>query len=272
MRPLLHAILPILLLVPAGTAASRTEPAPTRFEARYALSFLGIPVGEATLRAGRRGESYELDLDAGLKGLAGAFVEGSGHAASRGRIGKALAAPAEFRLDSRYSGVPVRVAMRLDAGTVRTAEVEPAPPPHPDRIAVRPADRAGVTDPVAMLALPVGDGPIDPSLCDRRVPVFDGSSRSDLVLSRGAVVTVAEGPYRGPALDCRVRWSPVSGHRPGRAAVRRMAANDEIRVRLAPVPGGGWLLPLAISVATGWGTARIEATAWGAPAAPATAR
>jgi hypothetical protein len=256
------AALALLLAFPA-VAAPRPEAKPARFEIRYALSFLGVGVGDAGLKGERKGDAYELSLDAGLKGLAGFFVEGSGTATSRGRIGRSGPVPSEFRLDTRYSGVPIKVDMRLDAGTVRSVALEPEPPPRPDRVPVAPAHRSGVTDPVGMLAIPVGDAPLAPGLCDRRVAVFDGSSRSDLVLSRGAVVDVAEGPYRGKALDCRVRWVPVSGHRPQRPAVLRMAANDEMRIRLAPVPGAGLLLPLSISVATGWGTARIEATRWG---------
>ena len=152
---------------------------------------------------------------------------------------------------------------------MRSVAVEPEPPERPDRVPVKPADRAGVTDPVGMLAVPVPDGPLSPGLCDRRIPVFDGTSRADLVLSRGSLVDVADGPYRGQALDCRVRWVPVSGHRPKRPAVVRMAANDGMRVRLAPVPAGGLLLPLEIAVDTGWGTARIAALTWGAGTAAA---
>ena len=85
------------------------------------------------------------------------------------------------------------------------------------------------------------------------------------MLSRGAIVQVATGPYIGPALDCRIRWVPVAGHRAKGSSVRRMADNDDMRVRLAPVPGGALLLPLSIAVGTGWGTARIDATTWGDP-------
>ncbi len=73
---------------------------------------------------------------------------------------------------------------------MRAAEVEPAPTPRPDRVPVAPQDRVGVLDPLTMLMVPLppGDlaGALDPALCDRRIPVFDGATRADLVLSRAA--------------------------------------------------------------------------------------
>lgn len=247
------------------------------FAAAYAIAFLGLPVGEARLALARTGARYAIDLHAGLRGLAGFFLDGEGTATAQGRLARAGSreaaggiSPDGYTLASRYAGKPLGVAVRLAGGRVREATVEPAPAPRPDRIPVAEADRVGVVDPLSALLVPLGSSDtIEPDLCERRIPVFDGAMRSDLVLSRGARVAVAEGPYRGPALDCRVRWVPVAGHRANGSVVRRMAENDAMRVRLAPVPGGAWLAPLAISVATGWGTVRIAATRWGdAPPAP----
>ena len=196
------------------------------------------------------------------QGLAGWFFQGDGSARSTGHLSSAGAVPREFRIDSHYGTAPVRVHLRFESGAVQKAEVEPEPQPKPDRVPVTAADRTGVTDPIGMLVVPVGAGALAPEMCDRKIAVFDGATRADIVLSRGQVVEVAAGPYRGPALDCRVRWVPVAGHRAKGSSVRRMSENDDMRVRLAPVDGAGLLLPLAIAVGTGWGTARIEATRW----------
>lgn len=231
----------------------------------YALSFLSLPVGQADLTAALTDDRYTLTIEGGLIGLAGWFFQGSGSAESQGHLSKGAAVPDAFRIDSHYGTMPVLVRITYNAGLVRKAEVEPEPAPKPDRVPVRPADLIGVTDPVGMLIVPEGSASLTASLCDRRIPIFDGVVRADLVLSRGAVVAVDKGPYHGPALDCRVRWVPVAEHRAKGSSVRRMAQNDDLHVRLAPVPGRGVLLPLVITVATGWGTARIEATQWGAP-------
>ncbi|WP_409567559.1 DUF3108 domain-containing protein [Methylobacterium sp. J-030] len=259
-------ILCIGAISPAPCASS-PEAAPV-FAAHYAMSFLSLPVGQAELTANLTAERYALKLEGGLTGLAGWFFQGSGSAGSQGRLSAARTVPDVFRIDSRYGTMPVLVRVTFESGTVRKAEVEPEPAPKPDRVPVTAADRVGVTDPIGMLIIPIGPAPLTPSLCDRRIPVFDGATRADLVLSRGAVVAVATGPYRGPALDCRIRWVPVAGHRAKGSSVRRMAENDDLHVRLAPVPGGRVMLPLSITVGTGWGTARIDATRWGpAPAA-----
>ncbi|MER2268133.1 DUF3108 domain-containing protein [Methylobacterium oxalidis] len=269
-RGLLPALLPLAALV----APARAEPAAQPFTAAYDLRFLGLSVGQATLTLDRdpAGGRYGLDLAASLRGLVGFFVEGTGTARASGRLGPAGAQPTAFDVDSRYAGKPIRVAMRLERGGVRSLTLEPEPTPRPDRVPLAQKDRIGIVDPLSALAVPLGDAPLDPALCERRIPVFDGATRADLVLSRGALVTVQEGPYRGPALDCRVRWVPIAGHRANGPTVRRMAENDAMRVRLAPVPGGALLLPLAIGVATGWGDVRIEATGWGSGAEAAAAR
>jgi hypothetical protein len=253
----------------AGARAVGDTPA-RRFTAAYGLSFLNLPAGEATLVVERADERYALELEAGLRGLAGFFFDGAGKAAVAGSTTRAGAVTATFRIDSRYGGKPIAVELDLAGGRVRSASVEPPPAPREDRVPVAPEDKVGVVDPLTMLTIPLGAAPLDPGLCDRRIPVFDGASRADLVLSRGSLVTVTEGAYRGPALDCRVRWVPISGHRSGGSNVRRMAANDDMRVRFAPILDGTLLLPLSITVATGWGTVRIEATRWGgaAPAGP----
>ncbi len=253
-----------LLAVGPAASAERAD-APQRFVVRYGLSFLGVGVGRADMTADLTSERYAIVLDGGVSGLAGWFFQGTGSARSSGRLTPAGTVPAAFRIDSTYGTTPVRAHVAFEGGTVRTVELQPEPMPKPDRVPVTAADKRGVTDPVGMLAIPMSPGPLTPTLCERRIPVFDGASRADIVLSRGAVVQVTSGPYVGPALDCRIRWVPVSGHRAGGSSVRRMAENDDMRVRLAPVPGGFLLLPLSIAVGTGWGTARIEATSWNGP-------
>jgi hypothetical protein len=272
-RQIRALILPSLTLAAAvlgaGAQAAGDTPA-RRFTAAYGLSFLNLPAGEASLAVERADERYALELEAGLRGLAGFFFDGAGKATVAGSTNRAGAVTATFRIDSRYGGKPIAVALDLAGGRVRSASVEPPPTPRDDRVPVAPEDKVGVVDPLTMLTIPLGAASLDPGLCDRRIPVFDGASRADLVLSRGSLATVTEGAYRGPALDCRVRWVPISGHRSGGSNVRRMAANDDMRVRFAPILDGTLLLPLSITVATGWGTVRIEATRWGgaAPAGP----
>jgi hypothetical protein len=264
----------LLALVSGASAANAVGEIPAaRFSIAYSLSFLNLRVGEATLALERADARYALEVEAGLRGLAGFFLDGTGKAVVAGALGRNGAATATFRLDSRYAGKPVSVVLDLAGGRVRSATVEPPPAPRPDRVPVAPEDRVGVVDPLTMLMIPTGPSALEPGLCDRRIAVFDGATRADLVVSRGSVLTVTEGAYRGPALDCRVRWVPISGHRAQGANVRRMAESDDLHVRFAPVADGTLLLPLSIAVATGWGTLRIDATRWGdaAPVSPAAA-
>ncbi|GLS44607.1 DUF3108 domain-containing protein [Methylobacterium brachythecii] len=248
------------LLLASSLAA---DAAPRSFVIDYGLSFLGLTVGTSKLTAERNAEHYSLELDGGLAGMAGWFFQGGGKAGSSGRMSKSGTVPSSFKIDAHYSDYPVTVAVAFNDGTVKSAAVDPMPTPRPDRLPVAAGDKVGVTDPVGMLAIPAPSGPLEPSICDRRIPVYDGLTRVDIVLSRGSVSTLTKGPYRGPVLECRARWVPVSGHRPKGSSVKRMQENDDMRIRLAPAPEVGLLLPLSISVGLTWGTAKIDATRWG---------
>ena len=116
--------------------------------------------------------------------------------------------------------------------------------------------------------------PLDPENCNRTLPVFDGATRFNVVLSYAETRPVQKPGYAGQVLVCTARYQAVAGHRPDRPGVKFMEENREMSVWLAPVEGTRVLIPLRISVLTTVGTNIIEAMRWtqsGAPDAPGTA-
>jgi hypothetical protein len=108
-----------------------------------------------------------------------------------------------------------------------------------------------------------GSGSVtDPSNCDRRIPVFDGASRFDVVLSYGETRAVQVPGYSGDVLVCNVRYVPISGHRPERPGTKFMAENKDMSVWLAPVEGKRVLFPLRVAVQTMVGMSVAEASQW----------
>ena len=79
--------------------------------------------------------------------------------------------------------------------------------------------------------------PMDPANCNRTLPIFDGATRFDVVLSYGETRSVAKPGYSGPVLVCNARYTPIAGHRPDRPGVKFMEDNREMSVWLAPVEG-----------------------------------
>jgi hypothetical protein len=131
-----------------------------------------------------------------------------------------------------------------------------------DRVPVKDAHKKGVVDPVSALLMPtLGKGSLtDAGNCNRTIPIFDGATRFNIVLSYGSTQEVQKPGYSGPVLVCNVRYVPIAGHRAGRRATQFMVENRDISVWLAPVEGTRVLVPLRISVRTMVGTSVIEAS------------
>jgi hypothetical protein len=79
--------------------------------------------------------------------------------------------------------------------------------------------------------------------CDRRLPIFDGRQRFDLVF------TPANRPI-SPGADqiCHVKMVSISGYKPGEGS--ESVLNGTIEVILRPVPKANILIPYRVTVPT----------------------
>jgi hypothetical protein len=232
--------------------------------AQYAISLAGLPIGSADLTANIEGESYKMDVQARLTGLAGAITGGSGGAAAAGTVSGARPLPSSYAVTSRTSRDQRTVRLNLRSGNVVAVDIAPPVDDKEDRVPVRDVHKRGVLDPVSALLMPAfGRGePVDPAICNRSLPVFDGAARFDVALSYAETRLVEKPGYSGPVIVCNARYVPVAGHRPDRPGTKFMEDNRDLSVWLAPVDGTRVLMPMRISVRTTMGTSVIEATRW----------
>ena len=146
------------------------------------------------------------------------------------------------------------------------AGVETDPPlePKTDRVPVKPADKKGVIDPMSALLMPAvaSKNLTDPDNCNRTIPVFDGASRMNVVLTYAETKTVEVPGYSGPVLVCNARYVPISGHRSERPATKFMQDNRDMSVWLAPIEGPRLLFPLKVAVRTMIGMSVVEAASF----------
>ena len=115
----------------------------------------------------------------------------------------------------------------------------------------------GVVDPLSAIMMLSRGSTVDP--CDRRIPIFDGKERFDLLFSRKGEMRVTEqapSGQPGVAHVCRVRYLPIAGHKID-SETNYMAANDAIEVALRPVPSANVFVPYQISIPTMAGPATI---------------
>ncbi len=204
-----------------------------------------------------------MDVSATLTGLVGAITGGQGSARSSGVITSG-ALPNAFAIATRTANSGITVRMALARGNVVQTAIVPPLVDMQDRVPVTAANRRGIVDPASALVMPVraGAGALDPANCDRTLPLFDGATRFDVVLSYAETREVQKPGYAGPVLVCSARYRAIAGHRPDRPGVKFMEDNREMSVWLAPVEGTRVLVPLRISVLTEIGTNIIEATRW----------
>ncbi|KQO66610.1 DUF3108 domain-containing protein [Methylobacterium sp. Leaf89] len=244
----------------AGRSASKTAAAVT---VDYDIALAGLTIGNAQVAGAFEGSGYRMDVSARLTGLAGVVTGGMGSARASGAIA-AAPQPNTFAIATKTTNSGIAVRMALARGTVTQAEITPPLIDMGDRVPITPANKRGVIDPASALMMPVQGraDPMDPANCNRTLPIFDGATRFDVVLSYGETRSVAKPGYNGPVLVCNARYTPIAGHRPDRPGVKFMEDNREMSVWLAPVEGTRVLLPVRIAVRTTVGTNIIEATRW----------
>lgn len=248
--------------------------AETRVRARYDLTLAGFGIGAASMQAGFKGSSYDMNVSARMTGLAKFLTGGRGAATSRGAFRADHVTPTAYAINTKSGEKGQVIRFALVSGAVRTMSVEP-PPRTEGIVPISEADKRGVVDPVSALMMPVASGgdPLAPAACDRTLPVFDGRQRFDVGLKFDRFETVkpstpGPGQYEGKVVVCKAAYKAISGHRPGRKQVEFMESNKDMEIWLAPVAGTPVLLPWKIAVRTEIGMAVIAASSFtvGAPA------
>jgi hypothetical protein len=260
-------VLAVAALAGPVEAASRPKragaAAPATVAVDYSINLAGLPIGTARLAGAFERDRYAMDVSAVLTGLVGAITGGKGSARASGTF-TAAPQPGAFAIATHTASSGIAVRMALAHGNVVQAEITPPLIDMQDRVPVTAANKRGIMDPVSALLMPAQgrENPLDPDTCNRTLPVFDGATRFNVVLTYAETRPVQKPGYAGPVLVCNARYQAVAGHRPDRPGVKFMEENREMSVWLAPVEGTRVLIPLRISVLTTIGTNIIEATRW----------
>jgi hypothetical protein len=125
-------------------------------------------------------------------------------------------------------------------------------------VPVTRAHLQNVVDPLSAVVLLATPRDKTTEVCNRRLPIFDGKQRYDLVLSykRTKKVSTEEG-YNGPAYVCKVKFLPIAGHKQGDPDNNYAARNDGMEVWMVPVSRTSLYVPYYIQIPTQAGTATL---------------
>jgi hypothetical protein len=229
---------------------------PSRVQAHFEVSFSGLKVGTFDFVSTSQGATYDLSGMGKLSLLLGAF-KWSGETRAQGRVVGAAIKPQSFTFAYRGSSKAGSTRLSYTEDTVSSVLHDPPAKVKEGVVPVLPAHLKAVFDPMsAVLALSKG-GTGNP--CTRRIPVYDGKARFDLLLTpRGIAPLTEQRPSGQPAEGyvCRVRYVPISGHKADQET-KYMSSSDGIEVVLRPIPSANIFVPYRISIPTIAGTATI---------------
>ncbi len=246
-------------LSPAGARAEPAAPWPAQVNAVYSITFNGFDIGTFEFNSAVNGHSYALTGDAKLSALLGAFTW-RGTTKTSGALGRGQPRPAGYTFSYAGTGKTGSVQLGFTGDAVSNVSLLPVPtPPQTPTVPLREPHLKGVLDPLsAVMALSRATAA---NPCDRKLAVFDGRQRFDLLLSYKRQEHVREtrpSGQPGVAFVCRVRYQPVAGHKIN-DETRAMAASQDIEISLRPVPSANLFVPHQIVIPTGAGTATLTA-------------
>lgn len=245
LEALLSALL-MLLLVIGSTFPARagSGPLPAHVVASYKISFgvLGN-IGTFNFKSDVVGEAY--NLAAGAK-IDTTVFDYNGTMTSMGTVLSAIAKPAYYTFRFKQKAIlssskGKSLGIGFDQTGVRNVKWVPPDDFPPGFIPVTQAQLRNVLDPLTgVMSLSVGD---TAHPCERRLPIFDGRQRFDLVF------TPAGNPVP-PTVDqvCHVKMVPISGYKPGEGS--ESVLKGTIEVILRPVPLANIVIPYRVTVPT----------------------
>jgi hypothetical protein len=247
------------LLVATGVSTATPAEAdgwPSRVEATYRVAFNGFEVGKFDFRADVTGSIYTVAGEARLSALLGAFKwESDTHSA--GLVAGAAPKPAGYTFDFRGIGKEGSIKIGFQQGQVSSITSLPPKPPAPGTVPLREQHLKDVLDPLsAVLAL---SRTSNANPCGRRLPIFDGKQRFDLVftyLRQQAVAETRPSGQPGVVFVCRVQYVPIAGHLMNEE-MQHMATTEGIEVSLRPVPSAALFVPYQIAIPTLAGSATL---------------
>ncbi|WP_208974980.1 DUF3108 domain-containing protein [Pseudovibrio exalbescens] len=258
-RQVLACVFGVLLFTTLSTTShAKTE----QVGGIYDISIAGFTVGRGTLSLVLQGSAYSAKVGMEPAGIGTLFSTGKGGAEATGWLRGSRVLPSRYTMASTAANRDFFVNLRQGSGHIRKAEVIPQFKPSKTRIKMTNRHKRNAVDPLSAAVIPVNSRSkvLDKSVCDRKLPIYDGWTRFDVELEYKTTKTVSGRGYEGAVVVCKVKWTPVAGHRPERKNVKMLAAARDMEAWFAPVGSSSRvLIPYRISIPTSTGQLLIQA-------------
>jgi len=234
------------LVLPCSSGAkAAAERWPVSVVASYEIAFAGVKVGWFKFNSRIEDRTYSLEGRGKVSALFGAF-KWKGKTESSGRVERDLPDPRNYSFSYKANSKKGGIKMAFDRRKVTQLEVMPNKRRSRKVVPLLAEHLRDVFDPLsAIMALTRADAGHP---CRKRLPIFDGRQRFDLVFEpAGRERKGRDGAP--PGYICRVRYVPVAGYKPNRVT-RFMSQTKDIRVTLRRVPEAGVSVPFEVRLPT----------------------
>lgn len=196
----------------AFAGVSPSLAAEARHTSEYSINLGILPIAKASFSTRMNGPNYSISGSFSSAGLASILTDISGKTTISG-------AKRGHRLQANTYSLVYKDGKRVRTydvvyrnGNVTSTTVKPEPKARPDNwVNVKDGDLRSVLDPISGLIIPAGG-----RICPSRLPIYDGESRLDLVLSPSGTKPFKTNGFSGDAVVCKARYVPKSGYRQGR--------------------------------------------------------
>lgn len=103
----------------------------------------------------------------------------------------------------------------------------------------------------------------DTKVCSQTLPIFDGETRMDLVLSPKGDEDFSTDGFKGKAVVCSVRFVPRSGYKKGRKDIDYLSKSDRMEIWFAKSEAANVYAPVYVRIPTEYGMVTITAVKYG---------
>jgi hypothetical protein len=252
----------VALLLTIADASSGIARAQGKLDATYTATLSGLPIGNGTWSIDVQDNQFTAMASGSTSGLLRIFASGHGNSVVRGTVSGGQPISSTFASTVIADKRTDKVRVWFSGGNVMDYIADPPTTPSPDRVPFTDAHRKGVADPMtAWLVRAPGTGnTFVPTVCQRKLAVFDGRMRYDLQLAFMRVDKVkADQGYQGTVVVCSVHFIPLAGHVPDRSVIKYLMAQRDMEVWLAPLAGTRLMVPYRASISTPFGLGVLQA-------------
>jgi hypothetical protein len=241
--------LAFLSLVPFSASATDY-----RYDTSYSVALGVLPIARMTFKTEVVSDRYTISGQFHSSGLVDIVREVAAKSTVTGTLAGGRMQPERYALDYKSGKRASTYEVVFSAGNVMETRVNPERPRPKAWVPVKADDLKSVLDPIGALLIP-GDADV----CRQTLPVYDGESRMDLVLSPNRTTTFEAGNVKGEAVVCSVRYVPKSGYRKGRKDIEYLKSVTGMEIWFAKTATLKLYAPVYAKIPTRYGTVHVTA-------------